>query len=285
MAMVKTVISTDSPADLDESLCEKYGVTTVPLHIILDDKSYQDGVNITPLDIYKFYDKNKSLPKTSAVSIHEYHQMFEALSKNGNEIVHLSLSSEISATFHNASLAAKAFKNVFVVDTKSLSSGMALLVIKAAEMAKAGKNGEDIAEKIRELRKKTAASFILDKLEFLKEGGRCSALTAFGANVLNIKPSIKMNNGKLSVAKKYRGSVQMSRIKYINDLIDEYGDRIDTSRVIFDRTYDVADSEIDQIKKAVLHKIKFDEVIDAKAGCTISSHCGKNTFGLMFMLK
>lgn len=283
--MVNTVISTDSPADLNRDLCIRYGVETIPLHITLNDSSFNDGVNITPLDIYRFYDLHKVLPKTSAVSVSEYHDFFRALTVNGNPVVHLSLSSQISATHHNACLASHDFDNVFVVDTKSLSSGMALLVIKACEMARSGIKAETIAERIKELREKVVTSFILDKLEFLKMGGRCSSVTAFGANVLGIKPSIKMSEGNLSVAKKYRGSVEACRVKYINDLLSEYSGRIDTSCVIFDRTQDIADHKIDSLKKTVSHKIKFDEFIDATAGCTISSHCGKNTFGLMFMLK
>lgn len=283
--MVKTVISTDSPADLNHDLCVRYGVRTIPLHITLNDNSFEDGIDITPSDIYRYYDENKILPKTAAVSVSEYHDFFSELSKIGQSIVHLSLSSEISATYHNACLAAQGFNNVFVVDTKSLSSGMALLVIKAGEMAAAGIDAENIAKRTEELREKVVTSFILDKLEFLSKGGRCSAVTAFGANLLGIKPSIKMSDGKLNVSKKYRGSVEMCRIKYVNDLLNEYGDRIDTSRIIFDRTLDVGDHKIDLIKKTVSHKIKFNEYIDATAGCTISSHCGKNTFGLMFMLK
>lgn len=283
--MEKTVISTDSPADLNRDLCIRYGIETIPLHITLNDSSFDDGVDITPSDIYRFYDEHKLLPKTAAVSVSEYHDFFKSLILNGQSVVHLSLSSQISATYHNACLAAQGLDNVYIVDTKSLSSGMALLVIKACEMAKSDMKAKDIAEKIKELREKVVTSFILDKLEFLKMGGRCSAVTAFGANVLGIKPSIKMSEGTLSVDKKYRGSVDVCRIKYINDLLSEYSDRIDTSRIIFDRTQDVGDYKIQALKKAVSHKMKFDEFIDSTAGCTISSHCGKNTFGLMFMLK
>lgn len=282
--MPRTIISADSPADLDRKLCVKYGIETIPLHIILDNESFDDGVNITPQDIYNFYRQRKILPKTSAISVAEYSDFFETLSVNGDRIVHLSLSASLSSSHYNAVIAAEDFPNVYVVDTKSVSSGLALLAIKASLMSKDGKDADFIADEITFARDKVKTSFIVDKLEFLSKGGRCSSAAALGANLLSIKPSIVTHDGKLSVGKKYRGRLLNCQIQYVRDILNENKDRIDRSRVFIDRTVGFPEDCIAKLKKEVGSIVKFDEYIDAFAGCTISAHCGENVFGLMFML-
>lgn len=283
--MPRTIISTESPADIDRQLCVRYGIETIPLHINLDGRCYEDGVNISPADIYTFYKQERLLPKTAAVSIAEFSAYFSSLSANGASVVHLSISSEISSSYQNAVLAARDFDNVYVVDTRSLSCGMALLAVKAAEMAQVETNAAHIAAHIAALCPKVRATFIVDKLEFLRKGGRCSAVTAFGANLLNIKPSIEMRGGNLTVGKKYRGRSEACRLQYVRDILTENKGRIDTARVFLNKTAGVPDEQIRKIKKTVSEIVHFKEYINADAGCTITSHCGAGTFGLMFMCK
>lgn len=283
--MAMTKISTDSPADMPKELCDRYKVRTIPLHVILDEKSYDDGVTIVPKDIYKFYDENKLLPKTAAVSVSEYEDFFRELTSGGSSVVHISLSSEISSTFQNASIAAAEFNNVFIVDSKSLCCGMALLVIKAAEMAEKGVPAKEIATEIEKLKTNVKTSFILDNLLYLHKGGRCSGVAAFGANVLGIKPSIVMNDGVLTVGKKYRGKLETCQVQYMHDVLKANKGKVDDSRVILARTDGVSDEQMDLIAKEIVKIVPFKEVLMAYAGCTITSHCGAKTFAVLFMTK
>lgn len=281
----KVKITTDSPADLPPELAKRYDISIIPLHIILGGESYDDGVNITPSDIYRVYDERKELPKTSAVTIGEYQDFFKQFTDEGYEVVHLSLSSGISSTHANAVLAAKEFDGVYVVDSKLLSVGIALLCIKAAEMRDQGISAAEIYERIHNLREKVVCDFILDNLEFLRKGGRCSALQAFGANVLGIKPSIVMQDGTLSVGKKYRGKTEICFTQYVNDKLSEYEGKIDTDRIFVHHTEGVSQQFMDNVKKELKKRLKPKEIIQSEAGCTITAHCGKRTFSLMFMAK
>lgn len=281
----KVMITTDSPADLPKELAERYNVAIFPLHVILGDTSYDDGVNIVPEDIFKYYDEHKKLPKTSATSIDEYMGYFKPYLEQDMEIVHFSLSSGISASHQAAKLAAEDLENVYVVDTKSLCCGMALLIIKACEMRDKGMTAQEIVKETEVLREKIVCKFILDKLEFLHKGGRCSGLAAFGANVLGIKPSIAMNDGVLGVHKKYRGKIEVCQMQYMNDAISEAGDNIDFERIFIGGTVGVPEAQFEAVRKEIKKKYKFKEIITIKAGCVITSHCGKNTFAVMFMQK
>lgn len=279
-------ITTDSPADLPKSLCDTYSFCTVPLHVILGDNCFDDGADITTDDIYSYYSHYKILPKTSAVSIAEYSSFFERLTKNGDAVVHFSLSSGISSSYKNAVIASESFENVYIIDTKSLTAGIAPAMIKAYKMSCGGMSASEIADKSREIVKKIKTSFIISTLEFLHKGGRCSGAAAFGANLLGIKPSVIADSeGKLVVDKKYRGKLNDCISQYIDDLIKADKGNIDTDFAVIISTDGISENQISAAKEQILSEIKFKEVIVAKAGCTITSHCGKGTFSFMYLKK
>ena len=283
--MARTIISTDSPADVPTEIRERYDIRVIPLHIILDDDCFEDGVNIQPDDLYAFYKKTGRLPKTSAVSVAEYTDFFKELTQDGSSVVHISFSSALSATHQNARLAAEDFDNVYIVDSKSLSTGIALLAIKAAQLAQDGLDAKTIAHEMEYKREKVVTTFILDKLEFLYKGGRCSGVAMLGANVLGIKPSIVMVDGKLQVGKKYRGKLENCQMQYVRDLLEQYAGRIDTDRAFLSRTAGVSDEQMKALQKEIHKTLKFKEYIVSTVGCTITSHCGERTFTFEFMLK
>lgn len=283
--MRKIIITTDSPADVPAEIRARYGIRIAPLHITLEEKCYEDGVNITPSELIAFCKASGKLPKTSAVSVAEYIDFFTDARKECDAVVHLSFSSQLSATHHNAMLAAEEVDNVYVVDSKSLTTGITLLCIKAAEMAEAGCDAQTIAHEMEYKREKIVTTFVLDKLEFLHKGGRCSGVAAFGANLLGIKPSIVMKDGKLQVGKKYRGKTEQCQVQYLRDLLAQYAGQIDTDRVILEYTEGVSDEQLKVLQKEVRKVLKCKEYIISEAGCTITSHCGEKTFSLEFMLK
>ena len=283
--MARTIISTDSPADVPAEIRERYDIRVIPLHIILDDDCFEDGVNIQPDDLYAFYKKSGRLPKTSAVSVAEYTDFFKELTQDGSSVVHISFSSALSATHQNARLAAEDFDNVYIVDSKSLSTGIALLAIKAAQLAQDGLDAKTIAHEMEYKREKVVTTFILDKLEFLYKGGRCSGVAMLGANVRGIKPSIVMGDGKLQVGKKYRGKLENCQMQYVRDLLEQYAGRIDTDRAFLSRTAGVSDEQMKALQKEIHKTLKFKEYIVSTVGCTITSHCGERTFTFEFMLK
>ena len=283
--MARTIISTDSPADVPAEIRERYDIRVIPLHIILDDDCFEDGVNIQPDDLYAFCKKSGRLPKTSAVSVAEYTDFFKELTQDGSSVVHISFSSALSATHQNARLAAEDFDNVYIVDSKSLSTGIALLAIKAAQLAQDGLDAKTIAHEMEYKREKVVTTFILDKLEFLYKGGRCSGVAMLGANVLGIKPSIVMVDGKLQVGKKYRGKLENCQMQYVRDLLEQYAGRIDTDRAFLSRTAGVSDEQMKALQKEIHKTLKFKEYIVSTVGCTITSHCGERTFTFEFMLK
>lgn len=276
----KVIIASDSTTDLTPELIEKYNIKVLPLGVNLGDKLYTDGVDINPDMIYAHYEQTGELPKTSAINTVQAVEFFKEHTADGSAMVFFTISSEMSCTYANARLAAEEFENVYVVDTRSLSTGGGLLVLAAADMAKDGMSAREIAEKCAKLTDKIVASFVVDDLTFLHKGGRCSALAAIGANLVHIKPCIGVSGGKMSVVKKYRGSFGAVLKKYTAELLEE--GCADLSRVLV--THAGCDEElIEQCVSQVKDALPFEDVIVARAGCTISSHCGKNTLGILFM--
>ncbi len=277
----KVVIASDSTSDLNEELIARYDIKLVPLRVYLGETEYLDGVNIDPDMIYRHYEAKKELPKTAAPNITDFQEFYQKHTADGSGMVVFTISAEMSSTYNNARLAALEAKDVHVVDTRNLSTGGGLLVVAAAEMAKAGKSAAEIAEACRALTDKVDASFVVNDLEFLHKGGRCSAVAAFGANLLQLKPCIGVNSGKMGVGKKYRGKFAAVLTKYIADRI---GNRegIDLDRVFV--THAGCDAAIiEQCVAQVKALVPFKEVHVTRAGCTISSHCGQNTLGVLFM--
>ncbi|HZJ78525.1 MAG TPA: DegV family protein [Clostridia bacterium] len=278
------VITVDSPADFSTELAERFDVVVIPLIVNLKEKSYFDGVDISPKDIFKAYNEDRVLPKTSSVPIPSYIDVFSSLTQKGMDVVHISLSSKISSTNQNAAIAASEFENVYVVDSLSLCSGMALLAIKACKMRDKGMPAQEIVKKLCEIREKICVSFIIDKLEFLCKGGRCSALANFGANILGIKPRIEMKDGSLDVSKKYRGKIEQARLQYLEDEIREADGDIDLECAFLVHT-GVDESELLSAKEYIKNRVNFKEIFTVQAGCVITTHCGQNCFAFMYMKK
>ena len=277
------IISSDSTCDLSKELIERYGIRILPMGVSLGDKIYRDGVDITPDDIYAHHAKTGQLPKTSAINMAENADFFAELTKDGSAVIHFTISSSMSATYNNARVAAEDFENVYVVDSKNLSTGNGLLVIAAAEMAKQGMEPGEIAEKVSELADYVDASFVVDNLEYLAKGGRCSAVAAFGANLLQLKPCICVKNGAMGVGKKYRGKFEKVLPGYVADRLADK-ENIELDRVFI--THAGCDPDVvANVAEVVKNTLPFKEIFVTRAGCTISSHCGANTLGVLFVRK
>lgn len=279
----RVLIASDSTTDLSAELIERYGIKTVPLTVNLGEKSYTDGVDIDPDMIYAHYEKHGELPKTAAPNVAVFSDFFGKHVSEGYSIVLFTISAEMSSTFNNARLAAEDYEDVHVVDTRNLSTGGGLVLISAAEMAEKGMSAEEIANACRELTARVDASFIIDNLEFLYKGGRCSAIAAFGANFLKLKPCIGVKNGKMGVTRKYRGRFDIVLKKYIEEQIGD-GSDIELDHVFV--THAGCDSAInDSCVELVKSLAPFKNVHLTRAGCTVSSHCGRNTLGVLFIRK
>lgn len=277
------VISSDSTSDLSAELRERYNISTIPLGVTLGDRTYFDGVDVTPDDIYEYHKKTGELPKTTAANVGDCIDYFKPFADAGKTVIHFSLSSELSSTYNNTCLAASEFENIYVIDSRNLSTGSGLLVIAAAEMANNGLEATEIVEKINAMVSCVDASFVIDSLEYLHKGGRCSALAMLGANVLKLKPCIEVKNGKMGVGKKYRGKYSAVLKEYVAERIGDASD-IDLDRIFV--THAGCDPQIvADIVEQVKEIAPFKEVFLTRAGCTISSHCGANTLGVLFVRK
>ncbi len=279
----KIIISSDSTTDLSEELKERYNISVIPLCITLGSNVYRDGVDIDADKIYEHHSRTGELPKTTAANVGELEEYFAELTKDGSSVVHFTLSSDMSSTYNNAVIASESFENVYVVDTKNLSTGGGLLVLSACDMAANGLDAKTIAEKSKELTPNVEASFVIDSLEYLYKGGRCSALSMLGANLLKLKPCIEVKNGSMGVGKKYRGKFDDVLKEYIVERLVNIDD-IDKTRVFI--THAGCDENlVKDLAKLVSDKNIFDEVLITRAGCTVSSHCGRNTLGILFIRK
>lgn len=277
------VITADSTFDFSPEMMEKYKVKSYPLAISLDDKIYRDGVDIMPDDIYAQYRAKGKLPKTSAVSPGEYKDFFEGFTKQGYAVVHINLSTGLSVTHNNALLAAQELEDVYPVDSLNLSTGIGLVVIRACEMRDNGMEAPAIAEELKKIIPLSRASFVLDTLEFLHKGGRCSSVAALGANLLKLKPCIEVIDGKMTVGKKYRGKLDIVLEQYTREKLSGRDD-IDLSRVFITHS-GISEEIIESVKSVIKECCNFKEIIVTRAGCTITSHCGPNTLGVIFMVK
>lgn len=278
------LISSDSTADLNELFAER-GVAVLPLAVVLGGESYDDGVTVMPEDIYKFVEENKVLPKTAARSKQEHLEFFESVLKDPeDELIHFTISGELSVTATNAIAAAQEFNGrVRVIDGKSLSTGTGLLVLYACDLRDSGQyTAEQICDMVTARIPAVEASFFVETMEYLHKGGRCSGLTSFIATALKIKPSLLLKEGKIVVGKKYRGKAKMIAKQYADNIFEMFPNP-DLKRVFV--TYTVGtDPEVIQIlKDAVMEKAKFEEVHETTASSTVTSHCGKGTIGILYI--
>lgn len=278
---MKIRITSDSTCDLGE-LVAKHEIGIVSLKVNLDTETYYDGVDITPQDIFAFVSKTNILPKTSAPSMPDYQEFFAKHLQECDYILHFNLSAKSSVSHNVAKQAAEEFGGkVRVIDSMALSSGQGLLVMKAIDLRNAGKDIDEIERTINALRSKVNTSFIPDKLEYLYKGGRCSKMEMYGANLLKIHPLIVMQNGALGVKKKYKGKMNVCIRQYVEDLKAMYP-QYDKTRCFV--THSCADAELVALaKEKVKECFEFDEVVETVAGSIVTSHCGRNTLGVLFI--
>lgn len=280
---MKIKIMSDSTCDLSKELIEKYDIAIVPLTVIKDDKAYADGITITTDEIFAHVAAGGNLCTTAAVGVLEYEEQFASFAKNYDAVIHISISSELSSSYQNACLAAQEFDNVTVIDSRNLSTGQGLVVLKAFELAQTESSVEKIAEILRNFTSKVEASFLLDRLDYMVKGGRCSAVVALGANLLNLKPCIEVKNGKMAVVKKYRGNYAKCLATYVKDRLVNRDD-LDRKTLFVTRT-PVSDDCLQAVKTAVDSFAEFENIYWTMAGCTISCHCGPGTLGVLFVRK
>ena len=275
------MITADSTCDLSEELLSRYNVKILPLTILLGEESFLDGAHYTPADMYKRYRADGTLPKTAAPSLQQITEFFTPFLNEGYEIVHLDISSELSSTCNNARIVSSELDGVYVVDSRMLSTGVGLLVIEGAECRDKGMSAAEIAEHLTALTEKVDTSFVLDTLEFMWKGGRCSGVAALGANLLKLKPGLEMKDGKLGVYKKYRGSINSVYKQYITERLS--GKKVRPGHVFITESGEIEQSVIDELEALVRELIPVQEIHHTIAGCTVSSHCGPKTLGVLFI--
>ena len=279
--MVK--ITTDSTCDLPRSLLEAHNITVAPLGVVKGGKLYQDGINIRTADIAAHVDAGGEITTTNAVNIADYEDLFRRETEKYDAVLHIDIGSGFSCCNQNARLAAEEVPEVYVLDTANLTVGHGLIVLAAAEAAEAGKSVSEILNMAEDMVSRIETSFVLDRLDYMKKGGRCSAVTALGANLLKLHPCLEVIDGKLSVVKKYRGSIEKVVADYVRERLQNAGD-VDTSRMWMVDTCE--DDHLASIARDILRADgRFGEILEAKAGCTIFCHCGPGTLGLVFLRK
>lgn len=279
------ILSADSTCDLGPELYKQLNVQLVPYNVVIGDDQYLDGVTITPDRIYEIYRETNQLPHTAAVNVDTYLSHFRPFVEQGYDVVHLTLGHGLSSSAQNCRLATEELGHVYMVDTCNLSSASGLLVIEAARRIADGLPAEQVAAEVQALTSKVHASFVIDTLEFLYKGGRCSALSMLGANVLKLKPCIEVNNadGTMSVGKKYRGSTEKVREQYVRETLAKY-DNLDYDKIFVTHS-GTAPENVEKLCALVRELAPFKTIYTSRAGCTISCHCGPETLGILFMTK
>ncbi|MBU5313706.1 DegV family protein [Tissierella carlieri] len=283
--MKKIILSADSTCDLNHELIGHHNVNSFPYTILLDENTYKDNVDITPAEIFRVYSEKKILPKTSAINVAEYYSYFKPWIDDGYEIIHVNLGSALTSSYNNCCIVANELKGIYPIDSHNLSTGSALLVLKAANMIKEGLSAKEISDRLNSHRENIHMSFVLDTLDFLHAGGRCSRTSSLGANLLKIKPVINVDNksGAMDLGNKYRGTLNKVIVKYINDKLSSY-DNINKENIFI--VHSGIDSEyIELAKNTILEHTDFKKIHVTIASCTISCHCGPNTLGIAFETK
>lgn len=276
-------IIADSTSDLPQEFIEKYNIDILPLHIILNEESFDDGININAEELFKWSNDNNLTPKTAGISLLEASEAFKKYLNEYDYILCFTISSPLSSTYNNLRVASKEVneERIYVVDTKSLCIAIGLLIIKATEMIEEGKDIKEIFDELNSLKDKLHTSFVVDSLEYLHRGGRCSDAALLLGNALKVHPMIVMKDGKLEADKKYRGNMKHVIHNYINDLKDSLNNA-DKELLAIAYSGDRPDN-LDEIKAELKKEYGFKEILETKAGCVISSHCGPNTFAIFFI--
>ncbi len=279
---MKIKITADSTCDLSPELIEKYGVGIMPLNVIMNGVSSRDGLDVKPSDIFESVAETGVLPKTSAPSVEDYSEFFKSALTDCDAVIHYNISSKASSSHENAVHASERFGGkVFAVDSYALSTGQGLLVLKACDLVAAGNSPADIVQITQNLRGKVNTSFVPDALDYLHKGGRCSLAALMGAKVLKLHPMIDMKDGRLYAKRKYMGGLERCLKNYVKDLSDEYH-HYDKTRCFI--THSSCEPDVvERVKAQVESLFGFDEILETTAGCVVTSHCGKNTLGVLFI--
>ena len=279
---MKIRITADSTCDLSPELLQRYDIAIAPLSVIIDGQVFHDGVDVTPRDIFRAVEAGKSV-RTAAVNTYEYREFFTEQLKTCDQLVHVCISSEFSSCYNDATEAAGDFDRVFVVDSRNLSTGSGLLVLEGAELAAKGMDGKEIAETLKSHTGLVDASFTVHSVDYLRRGGRCSGLEALGARLLHIRPSIVVRDGKMHPGEKYRGRYEHYLKHYIADVL------ANDSTINFNRVFITHSPSEEGLVRFAIDTVKsyglFREVLETMAGCTVCTHCGPDTLGVLFMRK
>lgn len=280
---MKVKLISDSTCDLSPELIKKYDIEILPLYVTVGDDTLKDGIEVTPDDIYAYVDKSGKLPSTAAPNLDNFIKIFRKWRDQGYEIVHFNISGDFSSSYHNACMAAEEIGGVYVVDSRNLSTGQGLVVLYGAELLAQGKSAEEICKACTAITPKVEASFVVDSIDYLRKGGRCSAVAALGANLLKLKPCIEVIDGKMTPSKKFRGKIEKVIIQYVSERLAGRDD-INTHRIFI--THTKCDKEVvDEVREKIKEYFEFDEVLETTAGCTVTSHCGPYTLGILFIRK
>lgn len=277
------VVTTDSTADLTPELIEKNHITVFPLYIEMNGNQYRDGIDVVPDDLYRYYDETGKIARSSACSIGTYRDQFAKLTGEGYDVVHIGLADYLSCTLQNAMLAAEELEHVYVVNSKRLSTGIGQLVLAACEMAQQGISAQEIADTLTKRAYCLDVSFVLDTLDYMHAGGRCSSVAKLGANLLKIKPQIVVFDDKMDTGKKFRGKTNACRLQYIEEQLHDVED-ICLDRIFFTHS-GMPQEDIDMMVQKIRSIADFKEVIVTRAGCVISCHCGPGCCGILFFRK
>lgn len=279
--MSKVKICADSVCDLSEELKSRYDISVVPLYVSRGDITLKDGEEINQKDVFAHYRSTGKLCSTSAVNVSDFTEFFAEQLNSYDELIIITIGSDFSATYQNACIAAEDFMNVHVVDSRNLSTGEGLVAVSAAKLAAEGLSADEIVKRLEEIIPKVDASFFVANVEYLHKGGRCSSIAALGANLLKLKPCIQVTDGKMSVVKKYRGSIEKTISDYVRDRltnVEADEDLIFITHTTGSKNTALAAEEIKKYKN-------FKEIAMTDAGCTVACHCGEDTLGVLFIRK
>ena len=276
-------ILSDSTCDLSAALVEQYDIGIVPLIVMKAGEEFLDGVTITPQQIFDHVSAGGNLCSTAARSVGTYEEIFERYAREYDGVLHVNIGSAFSSSYQNACIAAEGFDNVRVVDSQNLSTGQGLVVLKACELAKTAASLDELKAELDTFTPKVEASFLLDRLEYMVKGGRCSMVAALGANLLNLKPCIEVKNGKMVVVKKYRGHYDKCLAGYVRERLANREDL--DGGILFVTKTPVTDGCYSAVMEAVKTYGHFQHVYETDAGCTVSCHCGPGTLGVLFVRK
>ncbi len=276
-------IISDSTCDLSQELLSRYDIDIIPLYVIKGGEEFRDGITIRPYDIFRHVSNGGNLCSTSAISIADCLDSFSKYSPNYDAVIMITIGSCFSSCYQNACVAAENFDNVYVVDSANLSTGQGHVVVSAARLAEQDLTITQILEQLNDIIPKVEASFLIEELEYMRKGGRCSAVAAFGANLLNLKPCIEVKNGKMGVAKKYKGSFKKCIKQYVKERLEGRDDIRD--ELLFVTHPDAQPEVVEEAKKESASYNMFKEIVETRAGCTVSCHCGPHTLGILFIRK